>query len=649
MLRKTSYNRKTLPAHLADFNTWPKFDTTCLSVDDLLTWERRRGAVCSYLSGDTIAHIERVYEYKYNEVARFLNRCVQRMDDGAIAGWIGLVKNIRLVPGERKKPVRAMVYLSRGGYAGALTNLFSKHPDIEHALNSYLVTGVSPEGKQEGRVTKRAAHQAFLRLCFSAGIGQNEWPFCVERQGRSSLGTYFDTFRKRNHHQIVTLQYGDACKRRSKRGIAVAGRPVAVAPFEIIESDEHEVHVIVAVGLDTPKGVKYVPCQRMTVILAVDRFTNYILGWLLVLRRVASSSDFLECMDRAIEGQCLSLEIVAAMRKCLGNEALTSGNVRVGFNSVFIDNALSHLSDDVCERLRTEAGASVSFGAIQQPKRRSLVEHIFSWLGCEVSHKSPSTTGNSPMDTRRNNPEKKAVDNRISFNTIVQAIESAVAVWNSKPTEANYGGSPESQMLEYYLSSDGCIPPITPMRPSNRPPLRVEVASPTVRGSQAKGRGPSISYAWVEYTSEVFATRWDLLGKRIRIHADPYDVSVVQAYSEEGSYLGELVPLSSRWRFAHSLQMRQLLKTRIKYGHDSLTSDPVGDELRRQQSTALAANQKSPRATSAASIIAEEERKGYVTSPLTQTPATNNATSTQQLVKKIRKQRDIDFSIIGRT
>jgi hypothetical protein len=358
-------------------------------------------------------------------------------------------------------------------------------------------------------------------------------------------------------------------------------------------------------------------------------------------------------MDHAISGQCLSEGLKETLQAKFGHEVPGSehrwNDLQLGFDSILIDNALAHLSDAVCSKVRSVAGAAVSFGGIRCPQRRALVEHIFSWLGREVFHRSISTTGNSPVDSRRTRPEAQAVRCKITLSELIQQTGRAVRRWNSKGTEANYSSSPEEQMLEYYQSVDGALAPVLPPRQMSLPPLRAAVCQATVRGSQARGRPPYVSYETVDYSSKELGLRWVLIGHTIKIYADPYDISSIRAFTDDGIEIGKLVPLSSRWRYSHSLQMRNLLKLHIKYAHDQPVRDPVKTALEDLEQEALAANAKRPKTTKAAAMLAEEARKGYVADPLAIRGRASVRASTKQLAKRVRKRRDIDFSLVGRS
>lgn len=645
MTSAVRFTRRTLPAELADYGAWPAFDSSQLSTAELALYERRMHGLIAYLNGDPTSSITSSYGLQTSELLRYLNRCVAVMDDGRLAGWTGLAKGFRTGRPIRVKPVCAMPRQSLGGYTGALAALLDLQPDVHAGLDKYLATGIDPDGRKRGRATKLTAHEIFLQLCTASGISRQAWPFCVNRKGRNCIGKYVDDFFSRRHEKIALLQYGEECRQRSKRSGRRPESPAAVAPFEIVEADEHTSDIIFAVGVDTPKGTKYVPCYRMTLIVVVDRFTSYILGWAVVVRRQITTADFLGCMDNAVAGQCLSEEIVRALHVSIGNQA-DDPEFRAGFVSVFVDNALAHLSDSVGDRVRSETGAAVSWGGIKRPERRAVVERVFGWIEQEVFHQSPSTTGNSPVDTRRNKPESQAVKHKVTLEQLMRDTAAAVARWNLKGTEANYADSPAAQMLEYYAPGSGCLAPLAPARSTLSPPLRIEVSSAPVRGSRAKGRSPCICYASVEYGSPVLAARWDLIGRRVQIHADPYDVSRVRAYTKDGMELGELVPLSSRWRFPHSLEMRRLLKSNIQDGHDDPYVNPTGQALGKLAQQALDACSSAPRSTRAATVVAEEARKGYTAEPLSERKPKRPDTKT--LAARVRAGRDIDFTVIAK-
>lgn len=639
------FNRRTLPAEFADYREWPACETSLLDQADLALFQQRREALVAYLSGLPTAAIASRFGIERTEVLRYLNRCVAIMGDGQIVGWAGILKGFRTQKPTRSKPLSAMPSLSFGGYTGALSALFAAQPDVQFTLDRYLATGITPDGAKQGRVTSKKAHQVFLDLCRGSGLGKNAWPFCVSRHGREAICEYVKQFFTANHERVASLQYGEECRQRSRRPGGQPEGPVALAPFEIVEADEHTADIIFAVGVRTPKGIKYVPSRRMTLIVIADRFTNFILGWDIVVRRTISSSDFLRCIDHASAGQCLSNELQHALEATLSVEA-DAPELRLGFGSLFVDNALAHLSDTVADRVRAETGAAISFGAIRRPKRRSLVERVFGWMASNVFQQSPSTTGNSPTDTRRNQPERKAVKHQVTLEKLMEETSKAIARWNSTPTEANYGSSPTDQMLEYYAPGSGCLAPLGPPRPTLTPPLRVEVASATVRGSQKKGRLPRVSYASVEYGSPILATRWDLIGQAVTLHADPYDIFRIHAYTGDGRELGELVPLSSRWRYPHSRELRRLLRSKIEGARDQPFADIVGLELQELAQKALDTCTTVPRATHAATVLAEEGRKGY--RPDMTTTTSVKRVDTQTLASRIRRSRNIDFTVIGK-
>ena len=234
----------------------------------------------------------------------------------------------------------------------------------------------------------------------------------------------------------------------------------------------------------------------------------------------------------------------------------------------------------------------------------------------------------------------------MTLANLMEETAKAVVRWNSEATEANYGSSPADQMLEYYAPGSGCLAPLGAPRSGLLPPLRVEVTSAIVRGSRTSGRPPRICYGAVEYGSAVLAARWDLIGESITIHADPYDISHINVYTSDGRELGDLRPVSSRWRYPHSAEIRKLLRAKITSSRDEPIADPVGAELRELARKALDACASEPRATRAATILAEEARKGY-TPDMAPASAVKRA-NTQTLASRVRRARDIDFTVIGK-
>ncbi|PEO83578.1 hypothetical protein CN571_24795 [Bacillus pseudomycoides] len=241
------------------------------------------------------------------------------------------------------------------------------------------------------------------------------------------------------------------------------------------------------------------------------------------------------------------------------------------WDELLIDNAKANFSGIVAEKLKNIIGCSINQGPVNFPERRGIIERFFGLLAQNGFHRLPSTTGSSPTDVKRDNPEKKAIKYQISENEIEQLTTVLVAEYNATP----HGG----------------ISHLSPLQSMDQKTKRFLVrtlgeeereflsfyelrVSREIRG---KNRKPYIQYMNAEYRNEVIANFPELVGKELRLIIDINDLRFIRAFLPDGSDIGFL-QASGKWGVVkHSLKTRKAiinLKNR-KLIHFLESDDPI--------------------------------------------------------------------------
>jgi len=411
------YTRKNLPIELASCSQWRKADISNLSDEEATRFRRLQEAVTKYLSWQSVIDLLKGFKLTYEQVIRALNRCVAMADDGHPFGWRGLIPYARTKDYERRKVVRQQEVVTRSGYAGALKAFFRDHSDIQEKLDKYLLTRRRDRSLPESRVGVGDAHDYFLDLCKVAKIGPTQWPFCVDRLGRGAISRYTRQFFDRNYDDVVLHLYGDRARAKSKTGTGIKSRLSAFRPYDIVELDEHRAHFIGSIGIPTPKGLRWLPIRRVTLILLVDRCSEVVLGYHAIFRREARTSDVLNALASAMrpwKSRQFSLPGLK-YRAGAGFPSAIPGLGRCGWGALLVDNALAHLAYDIIGRVRALVGCAVNFGAVRRFERRPIAELVFGELSNAGFHRVSSTTGSHPRDPLRQDAERKAAKHRIDL------------------------------------------------------------------------------------------------------------------------------------------------------------------------------------------------------------------------------------------
>lgn len=619
--------RKTLPQALAACANWIEADRTQWTDEESRRYERHKELIEKYLRGERMGDALQAYRFSYEQLLRSLNRCVALAEDGRLFGWRALVPYCHTAEYTRHAPVRAMEASTQGGYAGALGALFNHHPAIQEDFDAYLLKGKRHHCPiQESRVELHVAHKYFLSLCKGVVL-EHQWPFCTQRLGAGAIGSYAHAFWLRHYDEVVERQYGEKAKAKSKTGTGHRSRLIATLPYDIVELDEHKAHFLGSIGIPSPKGLRWCPIRRVTIILVVDRVSGVVLGYSVTFRREARARDVTLAISRAVGPtalRTLSLDGLSYPDGAGFPSGSIDGCARCGWNMLLIDNALSHYAHEILGRVRETVGCAMNFGAIRRFERRSIAELVFKELSRIGFHRILSTTGSHSQDPRRRDAERAAAKFRMSMDAILDLIEMVVAEYNTRKGKMNCGIGGLDYLRQ--MMSDhtlGFLSPSLPQPADGDVPLHLAIEKGRIAGSKTTGVRPYIQLDEVPYTNPDLAGRWDLIGTPIYKHIDEANVQCFDACLADGTPLGT-VDAQGRWgNTPHSREARRQINALIRSGELILQrgEDPVVAWLQALADAAAVKNRhdRKPKVSDEASQIAEEVRQTAVAIPEAET------------------------------
>jgi len=542
-------------------------------------------AIRDYIDGkgfDRSLEKEGIYR---QTLLRAFNRCLALDATGNVYGWRALSPGLHVRPNERHKPLTQSGRGKRGGLSGALQLFLRSNVEIADAFESYLLATARRCKGHEAGLRQKSAHQKFIQLCAERGVLQSQWPLSTKRKGRESVRLYVDRFLELRYDDIVGTQYGQRAKARSHTCTGNTGRLTAFRPFDIVEIDEHKCGFLGSIGIPTPDGMRWVPIERITIIVVADRTLTYILGYKIIFRREANADDLLDALNSAVSQEAprsdtIGCEVTSSLG--LPDFYFSSGG-GLAFNQVLFDNALIHLATEVEGRVREIIGCDFNYGPVRRFDRRPTIENIFGGLERLGFRRLPNTVGSSPVDPKRQDAEGEAVKARLTLKQIVDLVESVILDHNQRVSKSNFGSTPGARVdaARCDLDGTGVILPALPIRADGVAGLDVSIVALTIRGSPETGRRPYFTFEGESYTGTRLAHDWSLVGTTVLAYVKRHAIREIQIFQKSGAFI-DTAKVMGRWRHTeHSRVLRKHINALIQDGYLSVgyLEDPVNRYL----------------------------------------------------------------------
>lgn len=542
------------------------------ALDELDAAQRRRfhalaNAIRHYLEEKNLSKHLKEHRIHPEVFYRAFDRCLALDQHGEPLGFVGLLPHLEVKPRRRRAPIEPNGY-SRRGLAGALELFLRTNSDLCAAFVAYIEKNAKRKPGGEAGIRHKSVHIQFLKLCEERDPTHEKWPFTSKRRAAGAVREFVCRYINNNYDKIVATQFGDKAGTKSRAGTGHDSRLLACMPFDIVELDEHTAGFIGSVVIETPEGQRVIDAGRVTILLMVDRYKNWILAFKVIFRDAANSDDVLDVVHAAMVGEPAYAHWKADQASVRPLVELDSRFSWCGFNCLLLDNALIHLANEVVSRVMGITGCVVNFGPVHTPARRQLVERIFNALERAGFRRLQTTTGSGPLDSRRQDPEVAARRARLTEGEIVKLISDLIWKFNQDCGKHNLAASAYQRMQSLVAGEEAgkFIFPFLPPLQDGEADLSKMVLTVPVVGNRQSGRRPYFTFLEADYTSPELAKRVDLIGKRVVLHVTRSNIRTIPAF-HGGHPLGTCMAMG-RWHWSdHTIDLRRYINQLIRAGY----------------------------------------------------------------------------------
>lgn len=499
-------------AELAEImESWYEVDENVVPPKKREQFKARVKAVKMYAKGYTLKDIHEKTGIHTTRIAYYVNKCLETNSDGKFEGFDALI------PYRRTKATR-----------GRFVDLCESESDIMEKVDNKVFRKRTGTDKN---MSIKLAFKLFTDLLKKSGrYDVDTYPFTLNDNGRRN---FYRIMKKRmlssaGRNRLSKDAY--ALEKATSGHNRLTGKPLI--PFSVVEIDGHRIDSISCIDVPNLEGELIpVPIERLWLIAMIDVPTKAIIGYSISISRNYDHFDVLECMENAIK----PFSSITGKTGGMPSDSIPQAAWAI-FNEVRLDNAKAHLAKNVISQT-SSLGCSFTFGPVGTPTMRPHIERCFGVLEENSFHRLPSTTGNNPRDVRRENAEKDAIKYRVTLDVLIEMIEDTISVYNNTPHDGAEGFTPLEAMAQRFAR--GLIPRHVPL--SKREDFKVAITEKrTIRGNRNKGQRPYIQYECNRYSSPEMAEDYSLIGTTITLKIWPQDISCVDAYMPDGSFLGKL-------------------------------------------------------------------------------------------------------------
>jgi len=574
--------RALIPHAYSDLKTWPAPDFQVFDDAEKSRYLLKRLAVEMYVSGDAYSDIRVKTGKSEEEVRRLIKRCLTLTDRGTIAGFYALISGVRVKKYMRKAAVEHDIGSGSAGCSGALTQLFERFPEIETGVQDLFFKDGRKSTVYEARASIRSIHDWFKHALRGKGLTDNHWPFNTANCGYKSLAAYLSTLHQENVGRSVLARSGKEAAQRSAVGNGFHPIMPNLRPFSFVQLDFHKVDAASIITVKNEFGGELVvPISRWHIGFLVEEKLGAILGAYVALEQNPSGDSTLEVVDSALRPEKLEPDDP----RC---QFLKDGRMLIShffpelsyqcFSAIKVDNAWANAAHEVVNNIMDTVGCAVNFGPVRAWWRRNLIESIFGQLERRGLQRLPSTYGSGPTDTRKDNPNEKAIKFRISLTDLIAVLFGCIREHNLKKTEKLQWTSPVVALkAAMERPASGVFSQPVPLSVQADMRMLMHIEEVTVRGSVEKNERPYFTSDRCTYTNSVLANSYWLIGKKLVVYVDRRKCRNVYAtVKDTGESLGKMLA-ESKWANSEcSWRDRKLIN---RSGQAAVNASDVTDPL----------------------------------------------------------------------
>lgn len=593
------FQRESIPDEIKDWSVWPMVDELSLDEDERKAYQSRERAIRCFVDNPEmrIADICRETGVSTSTLYRLFERCCKKHPDGRIYGFRGLVRYRRVARYSRTKPIERSGSREKGGAAGAFSMLLDRYPALEEFLVKELKKRSRKiEAAEEVRKSVKKIHRGFLEKCRGLGIGADDYPFNQDYCGFRSLATHLKRLANQSF-EMASRNAGASSVGAPMSSKERRAAPAALNPFEVVEFDGHKIDLRLVLTVQDPYGLETrMELGRIWILVLLDILTRAVLGYALAYGKEYTKDDVAVALQASLlPHQPRKLRIPGLAIRAGGGfpSAIIPEAAFACWEWFRFDNAKANLAYDTLERLCEVVGCWTDAGPPGEPNKRPFIEQFFRVIAEHFAHRVVGTTGSRPDDIVRQlgDPGSKA-ELLMDLDELEDVIEVVLGNYNGEVGAS--GRSPLEAMTHHIAKRRGFIRSV-PREQRGKIRLIQQARIVTIRGSLKDGVRPHVNFEHVRYTSDVLGNNPGLIGKKVKIYFNPFDIRFLTAFFVDGAELGVLTAARPWCYTPHSLRVRQdihRLKAlgKLKIGADD---DPV--EVWVKKKRAEAARSKSAR------------------------------------------------------
>lgn len=586
--------------------SWKTVCEDSLSYRKKEQYESRKKAVDMYIDGKPLTDISKRTGVPASKVLYYVTKCAESFDEnGEAIGYPALLPYKHTKNYKRKKSDIS----KSNGNSGSFAKLIETYPELEtYIFNQYFR---KKNETLEKKMNFKTLHRKFLQKCRDLGIQDTQYPFYTTSQGYISLIKFVKKLEEKCEKAALGRYSKDARQRYSSTGYGTNYSVKPLAPFSIVQMDGHKIDALYTVQVENSMGeIVDLPATRMWVIAVIDVATRCILGYSVTQEENYNQTDVLNSLRNSImPHKPIDIHIRGIEMPENGGFPSTALPYTqwAMFDEIMLDNAKSHLANNVIEKLSKKLKCTINFGSVATPETRGIVERMFQTIEDKGFHRLPSTVGTGISDVRRVDAEKNAVKYQITYEDLCELLEYFIAIYNNSPHSSLDNQTPlecmerriQGSLLQPYIADEEdrrIVDEITLMTEKR-----------IVRGGYKSGKRPYISYLGVEYRNNDIPLPNGLIGQEITLEINPNDISKIKAYYSDGSELGTLVATGEWGRRPHSLKTRRDAQKYAKQNRAKKT--PFYAPLTEYENQLKERAEKQRKARTASDILRNEQGK----------------------------------------
>lgn len=548
--------RVAIPASLLTLETWPSVTENTIDGKYLDRYKRLVKGADMFLKRQPMSQIVDVVKMSASRFLELFQLALQPRPDGTeIVGTSAFVKFLVQKKRNRVSP-RDPKSERRGGYAGMFPKLLKEIPAVEVDLVEFLNGKARPNS-----VKPKILHQKFLDICKTRGVAENEYPFTPKSKGFRPLMNWLErVYMPKYLLAHIGREHGKGAAAAAAYETGDGQSRTPPTPFLVWVIDEFTCDLETSVEIPSPRwDVEVVRLSRFPVLRC--RSIGAVacnIAWHMCIREQASGADVIQLFRNAVLGQPEPPVVDPAMKMVPGAGFPTTAFAGLRYVVpvvVYLDNALSHLFNDLQELVTRLYGGRIILGKPGTPKGRPDIESSIGHTVRALVHQLVGTSGTGPLDPTRKTAERPT-EALVRIGHIEQVIHVQMA--NENVSESAGAGYLDSFTRLRHLVERGSIEPNYLPELKRKPHHFSAPKRKRILCDLRKGRLPHIDFLHRRYSSDWLKRQPSLRGREYWVLADYDDLRTVVLCDDNMAAVAILTCEGEWGRVPHDLRILKI-------------------------------------------------------------------------------------------